>query len=162
MLTYFVMISFVGYIMESLYISLRQRKWISSGLLKGPFNPLYGIGALLLMICSPYLHHPFLYFFIGAILMSGLEYISSICIEKVFHKKCWDYSKHFLNYKGRICLLYTCLWGFLSYLFLTYLYPWMLLSMPDNDITCLISFMIVMIMIKALIETIDQQKKTIG
>lgn len=156
MIVYFAIYSFLGYIMESCYISLLKRQWFSSGLLKGPYIPLYGIGSLILILCMPYFYHPFVCFFIGGIFMTTLEFVSSLYIEKVFHKQCWDYSNHFLHYHGRICLLYFCIWCFLSYTFITYIHPLITLWIPYNDFTILLSLIFEMMMIKSLIEELNQ------
>lgn len=154
----FTIYTFLGYLMESSYVSLLQKKWISSGLLKGPFIPLYGVGSIILIYLKPYLQNLWLCFFIGGAAMTCLEYLSSLYIEKVFHKKCWDYSKHYFQFQGRICLLYYIIWCFLSCLFIFYIHPFIINNIPYNDITLIISLIYITFISKAFIEQINHSK----
>ncbi len=158
MVIFFSIYAFLGYIMESVYVSILQKKWISSGLLKGPFIPLYGIGAITLILLSPYLTQPWLCFFIGGITMTCIEYISSLYIEKVFHTKCWDYSHHHFQFQGRICLFYYLIWSFLSCLFIFYIHPWIIKIIPCNDITLLFSLIFITFISKSFIDQINHSK----
>ena len=106
MIIYFSLYCLLGYFMESIYVSLFQRHWISSGLLKGPFIPLYGVGACLLIYFAPYLKSSiYLTIFVGGFMMTILEYLASLFIEKVFETKCWDYSHHRFHIQGRVCFI---------------------------------------------------------
>lgn len=156
MLTYFCIYSFLGYVMESVYISLFQKKWISSGLLKGPYIPLYGFGVIILIILSPLLKESYLLtFIIGSLAMSILEYCASLYIEKIFHRHCWDYSQHFLNLQGRICLIYSIIWGLLSILIIHYIHPYLSSFFSPNIITILCSLIIIAVMLK---DTLQQKR----
>lgn len=152
MIVYFSIYTFLGYLMESGYISLLQRHFISSGLLKGPFIPLYGIGACCLIVFSPYLTNPLLMFFVGGMSMTLLEYIASLYIEKVFHTQCWNYSHHYLHFQGRICLLYFIMWCFLSYFFISSIHPYMMSIVPINDLTILFSLIYCAFLSKAFLD----------
>lgn len=154
----FTIYTFLGYLMESAYVSLLQRHWISSGLLKGPFIPLYGIGAITLIALSPYIQNPYMAFFIGGTVMTCIEYLSSIYIEKVFHKKCWDYSKHHFQFQGRICLFYFFIWCFLSYLFIFFIHPFIISFIPYNDITLIISLIDITFISKSFIDEINHSQ----
>ena len=50
LLTFFVIYSFAGWVMESIFRSLCERKIINTGFLKGPYCPIYGIGAIIIFI----------------------------------------------------------------------------------------------------------------
>lgn len=160
MIIYFTIYCFLGYLLESCYVSILQKKWISSGLLKGPFIPLYGFGALLLIFLYPYLKSSYyISFFIGGIVMTILEYLASLYIEKLFHTKCWDYSHHFLQFQGRICLLYFIMWCFLSLLFIHYIHPFFISLNIINDSISLICLIYLGFVLKAFIERIQFQKE---
>lgn len=156
MIIYFAIYSFLGYLLESLYVSFFQKKWISSGLLKGPFIPLYGFGACLLIYVSPYLKpYPLFSFFIGGCLITLLEFLSSYFIEKCFHTKCWDYSHHRFQFKGRICLSYFLLWCFLSYLFIYYVHPFIMQFSLVNDTVCIFALIYLSFISKSLINRLQ-------
>lgn len=159
MIIYFCIYCFLGYLMESLYVSLLQRKWISSGLMKGPYIPLYGFGALILILLSPFLQASmFLSFLFGGIAMTIVELISSYYIEKVFHTKCWDYSKHFLHYHGRICILYFIIWCILSLVFIQYIHPFMISLNLINDTNTVIALIYLAAILKSFIEKLNPKK----
>ena len=50
LLAYFIIYSVLGWIIESIYRSICERKIINTGFLKGPFCPIYGIGAIIMIL----------------------------------------------------------------------------------------------------------------
>lgn len=111
----FVIYAFIGYICEVIYCSIGQRKLVNRGFLYGPWLPIYGFGGLIVNICLiPLKAYPVLVFILGMILTSIVEYIGSWGLEKIFSIKLWDYSKHFANINGRVCLLNSTLFGIMS------------------------------------------------
>lgn len=160
MIIYFSIYSFLGFCMESLYVSLLQKRWIASGLLKGPFIPIYGIGACCLIMIAPYIHNnPFLACILGGCSMTIIEYLGSLFIEKIFHTKCWDYQNHFLHFQGRIYLLYFMMWCFLSYLFVFYIHPFIASLQPINDIACMMSLIYMIFILRAFINRYQFERK---
>lgn len=160
MFIYFSIYCFLGYLLESTYISILKRKVVSSGLLKGPYIPLYGVGACLLAILSLLVKSSYLLcFFIGGLTMTFLELFTSYYIEYVFHTKCWDYSKHYLNYQGRICLLYFIIWCLLSLLFIQWIHPWIMKITMHTQLLFFISLIYYTFMIKDLIDRLVIQTK---
>ena len=146
MLTYFCIYAFLGYCLESIYRSILEKKWISSGLLDCPFIPLYGIGAVILLLYDNYFEFNFI---IGGILLTVLELFSSYFIEIIFKIKYWNYEKHFMNFQGRICLLYGCIWILMSYIFYFYIHPFINSNISNNQYINMTSiFTIITIIIK--------------
>lgn len=112
---YFILYSFLGWICESIYCSILERRWVNRGFVSGPFCPIYGIGALaILKILRPFSDEVLTIFFTGMILTSLVEYISSYLLEKAFQTKWWDYSTYPFNIRGRICLKNSLMFGALS------------------------------------------------
>ena len=109
---FFVIYAFIGWIIESVYASLSEGRFINRGFLNGPFCPIYGFGAVLLIVTlHPFLNSLLLLFIGAVILTSTLEYLTGLGLEKVFDQKWWDYSNRRFNIKGRICLLFSLYWG---------------------------------------------------
>ncbi len=130
--------SFFGVIIEMLYCLVTNGYIESrSGLVYGPFNLLYGLGAVALTV-SLYRfrnHSKWLSFMGGFVIGSAVEYACSFVQELAFGSRSWDYSGHAFNINGRICLLYSIFWGLLGVLWMKDIYPWMaklILKIPDR------------------------------
>lgn len=118
-ITYFFLYSFLGWAMESIYISVLQRKVINTGFLHGPFCPIYGFGAVVLYVLLIHLKGNVIAIFCtGFIVLSLWEYFVGFLLEKLFKTKYWDYSKNRFNINGRVCLLNSIYWGLLSIFFI--------------------------------------------
>lgn len=116
--------SFFGWIYESTYVSLRNHKLVNRGFLIGPILPLYGFGGTLVYVfLRPLEEHPSLLFAGGMVLATMIEYLTSWIMEKLFHTRWWDYSNEPYNFQGRIALIPSMFWGFLSLLAFDFLQP---------------------------------------
>ena len=109
---WFAIYCFLGWVWESAYRSIHERKFVNSGFLAGPFIPIYGFGALLYIGLMHITLNPALLFISGAVLACTLEYITSWALEKIFHARWWDYDNNKFNINGRVCLLGFCAFGF--------------------------------------------------
>ena len=93
------------------------------GFLDGPFSPIYGCGAIILILfVFPFRYNLLLFFIMSVVITSAIEYISSLFFEKVFKIVWWSYSDKPFNIQGRICLEYSFYWGILSILVLTFIH----------------------------------------
>lgn len=118
--------SFAGVIVESLWCILKHGYLESrAGLVYGPFNLLYGVGAIAISATLyKFRNHGSQLSFLGGMLAGSIvEYICSWGQELIFGSRSWDYSEMPLNINGRICLLYSFFWGFLGILWMKRLYP---------------------------------------
>lgn len=123
-ITYFIIYSFLGWVMESVFRSICEKKIINTGFLKGTFCPIYGIGAtIMLLFLDRFENKPVLLFCIAIIILTAWEYIVGVLLEKIFQTKYWDYSNHKINFQGRICLTNSICWGILGVLFVKYIHP---------------------------------------
>ena len=115
---YFIVYSFLGYIIETLFGILTKGVIESrQSFLYGPFCCIYGLGAICLICIPKKLKGNNVYLFIaGLVIGSAVEYIVSWAGEYIFHIKWWDYSDLPFNINGRICLLSSIFWGALTLL----------------------------------------------
>ena len=160
-LTYFIIYSFLGWVMESVFRSIIEKKIINTGFLRGPFCPIYGIGAIIMLIfLERFQDRPILLFFIAITLLTAWEYIVGVILEKLFNTKYWDYSDHKINFQGRICLTNSICWGFLGVGFVKYIHPFIqdLISKIDIQILYYSITIISIVMLVDLISTIVKVK----
>lgn len=116
-LFFFYFYCFFGWVFESTYVSLKSRKFVNRGFMRGPFLPIYGSGAIMMLVVSmPFQDNIFLTYIAGCIGATALELVTGIVMEALFKVRYWDYSNQKFNYKGHICLSSTIAWGFLTIL----------------------------------------------
>ncbi len=120
----FFIYSFCGWIWECGYVSARMRQWVNRGFLHGPWIPLYGSGAILVLFLTlPVREHLALVFLVGMAGATALEYVTGAVMERLFQMRYWDYSKDPLNVNGYICLPVSLVWGGFSVLLTEVLHP---------------------------------------
>jgi len=118
--------SFVGVVIELLWCLITNGYLESrSGLVYGPFNMLYGVGAAALTILLYRFRNrgKWLSFMGGLLVGSVVEYLCSWLMEAAFGSASWDYSHLPFNLNGRICLAYSVMWGVLGVFWIKDLYP---------------------------------------
>lgn len=121
---YFMIYSFCGWVLESTYKSILEKKIINSGFLAGPFCPIYGYGALIMYFAlRDVTNNIIVLFLFGTIALSVFEYIVGLFLEIVFQTKYWDYSNRKFNIHGRVCLLNSIYWGILGIIFMRVIHP---------------------------------------
>lgn len=121
----FFLLSFLGWLWEVLLYFGTDHLFINRGVYKGPYLPVYGVGGLLLYILlRSFRRRPFLVFGISAVLCGVLEYLTSFFLEQKWGIRWWDYSGHFLNVNGRICLLGVGAFGLGGVLLICLFLPW--------------------------------------
>ena len=112
-LAFFFVYAFLGWVWESCYVSVKQGKWVNRGFLRGPMLPIYGSGAVMMLVVSmPFSGNYVLTWIAGVIGATVLEYITGWAMEKMFKVKYWDYSNQPFNLNGYICLSSSITWGF--------------------------------------------------
>lgn len=122
---YFLLFSFIGWLMETFYSLYELGHFTKRGFLYGPLCPIYGWGALILiMYFSKYKGKSMKLFFYAAIIFSVFEYAVGYGMDALFSAKWWDYSNEFFNLNGRISIFYSFVWGIIGILFINHIYPY--------------------------------------
>jgi len=122
----FVVCTFVGWLIEVSYRSFQQKHFVNAGFLKGPFLPIYGAGALLVLGIDSFSHSTPLWtqWLIYGVTLTLVEYAIGATSEKVFGVVLWDYSQNRFQLNGRICLFFSILWATLATFFRYLMYPY--------------------------------------
>lgn len=156
--TYFIIYSFLGWILESIFRSFCEKKIINTGFLIGPICPIYGCGAIIMILfLKNFSNSKILLFIMSIVFLSLWEYIVGVILEKLFKTKYWDYSDHKFNYKGRICLTNSIAWGFLGVFFIDLIHPFIVNILKNVDILYLkiiVPILLILILTDAIISII--------
>ena len=148
-LVYFHFYCIFGWVFESTYVSLRTHKLTNRGFMKGPWLPLYGSGAILvLLVTLPYADHPVGVYFAGMIAATILEYITGVVMVKLFKVRYWDYSYKKIQFQGHICLSSSLAWGGLSLLMVYVIHPPIVkfIAMWNENVVNILTFIVTICM----------------
>ena len=109
---YFLIWSFIGWVIEIVDMTFETGEYQNRGMLNMPICPIYGVGVLLIIAILRPLKGTFLALSIGsAIICTAIELGVGLLLEAIFHNRWWDYSHMHFNYKGLICLRNSLFWG---------------------------------------------------
>lgn len=112
---FFFIYCFIGWLWETAYVSSKSGQFENRGFMNGPFLPIYGSGAIVMLFVSlPVSKYPILVFVFGMTAATLLELATGIAMESLFHVRYWDYSYRKIQYKGHICLVSSIAWGVFS------------------------------------------------
>lgn len=108
----FFALAFVGWLWEVALFFFTEHAFINRGVYRGPYLPVYGVGGLLLcLFLRPFRKKPAGVFLLSLLVCSALEYFTGYFLELLWGVRWWDYSGHFLNLNGRICLAGAVVFG---------------------------------------------------
>ncbi len=142
----FIVYSILGWIVETSATSIYHKKLVDRVFLIGPCLPIYGTGAIAIIILLKKYHNDFLVLFIMSIVLcSIIEYLTSYLMEKIFKARWWDYTNIPFNINGRICLPFSIAFGFMGSLIIvinTHIYS-LINNIPPQLLT--IIFIIILI-----------------
>ena len=121
----FAIYSFFGWIIEVIYRSITQRRFVNAGFLFGPFVPLYGFGALFVILLQHFFHdwNIIARLFMFGVALTSIEYLVGYLAEKIFELTLWDYSESRFNLHGRVSLLFSIIWAGFAFVFITFIHP---------------------------------------
>lgn len=140
LLNCFFLYSILGFLLESTF-NLIVIHHFKSGILYGPWTPVYGIGAILTIIISnkifkklktTKLKETIIVFLILSITLTLIEWIGGILIEKIFSITMWNYKKFNFNIGKYISLEMTLIWGIISIILIYFIKP--LIDKIENKI----------------------------
>lgn len=111
----FFIFSIAGWLIEVVLKFIDLGKFVNRGFLIGPYCPIYGLGAFLIVFAINGLikyEHSYALVFLTSLNICGLvEYFVSYYLEKKYHARWWDYSSKPMNLNGRIWIGNLILFG---------------------------------------------------
>lgn len=119
----FLIYAFMGWCVEVAYCGLGEGRFVNRGFLNGPVCPIYGIGAVAVILCLTPINNVILLFLCSMLITSLLELITGFALEKIYHTRWWDYSDLPFNIGGYICLKYSIYWGFVCIALMKGIHP---------------------------------------
>lgn len=123
---FFIIFSFMGWIAETIFCFILYGKIIERGFLFAPICPIYGFGALMLILYFNRHSEKKNYiklFFLFILIFSFFEYLVGFSLEAIFSARWWDYSDNQYSLNGRITFLNSFLWGVATIIFAKFIYP---------------------------------------
>ncbi len=154
----FFVYAFLGWCTEVIYSALHTGKFVNRGFLNGPICPIYGVGILSVYKLLNSVMSNKIYLFIGSVILtSTVELITGFILEKLFHKKWWDYSNMPLNIGGYICLKFSLKWGLACIMVFEIVHPVVLnfISFIPRNIGSIILYLLLNIFFIDIIATVQ-------
>ncbi len=161
----FLIYSILGFLLETIRSFFVNSKF-TSGIMYGPWTPIYGLGIVLVIIISNYLFshlhlsrwvETLITFIIITLVLTLLEWIGGILIEKIFHVVFWDYSKEAFSIGKYISLSKSLIWGVGSIIFIYVLKP--LLEGVIKRVPVIVTVILALFMLSDLILTFVNKSK---
>ncbi|MBU5455114.1 putative ABC transporter permease, partial [Caproiciproducens sp. MSJ-32] len=155
----FFIYSFLGWCLEVSYAAIKTGKFVNRGFLYGTVCPIYGLGALIVIISlNPIKNNILLLFLASILLTSFLEFLAGFLLEKIFQNKWWDYSDLPYNLKGYICLKFSIYWGIACIFIIKFIQPFIYTLI--NAIPIILGKIIIMLLILFIIVAIMSDRKS--
>ena len=161
----FLIYSILGFLLETIRSFFVNSKF-TSGILYGPWTPIYGLGIVLVILISNYLFshlhlsrwvETLITFMIITLVLTLLEWIGGVLIEKIFHVVFWDYSKEAFSIGKYISLSKSLIWGVGSIIFIYVLKP--LLEGVIKRVPVPVTVILTLLMLSDLILTFVNKSK---
>lgn len=149
-LVFFYFYCICGWLYESTLVSIKNKKLTNRGFMKGPWIPLYGSGAVIVLFSTlPFWHSPAAVFVVGMISATILEYVTGVMMMKLFKVRYWDYSYMKVQFQGHICLLASLVWGGFSLLMVYVVHRRVekLIFMIPGEIVSILTFVITVLFV---------------
>lgn len=126
-------ISVGGWVWETCYCSVVERRLARRGMLFGPSCPIYGTCAIVVWFALGGVQDTAMLFALGFVLSTALEYCAGALLERRFGRRWWDYSMFPLNYHGLVCPQASCVFGVFAVINVKLLQPTILGGLATLD-----------------------------
>lgn len=123
----FFLYSFAGWVIGTAAAVFREKRFVDVGFLYGPWCPAYGIGGIAFAVFLPELKNSIFFLFLGGMVLAFvLTLLTGFVLERMFHRKWWDYSRKRFQFGGYVNMPYAVVWGILAVLCIWFVNPFLL------------------------------------
>ena len=141
---FFLIYSILGWCISVAFCAIKKHSFVNPGFLNLPVSPIYGIGAVLSTVFLSELTHRPLFFIMGSCVLSGILVITTgVALERMLHRRWWDFSDHKFHFHGYISLPLLLVLGVGAWLCVSFLNP--LLALVLGDLPPLLSRILVLV-----------------
>ena len=119
----FILASFIGWAYEIGCVYVLYNTYYDRGVLHLPMCPIYGFGLLVLYVIFLKVKNPVIIFTGSTVITTAVEYISYEAVWHFSNVALWTYEDWPLNYKGKISLISSLIFGLMALLFLKLMVP---------------------------------------
>lgn len=161
-LWWLVIYAFLGWCVEVIYATSSRGIFVNRGFLSGPYCPIYGFGALLVLwVTAPFIKSLLGLFAVAMALCSILELLAGWLMEVFFKQRWWDYSDYPFNIGGYVCLEFSLLWGLACVFMVKIIHPIIIKMTPQllNQAGLTVLSLILIALLADFIATINQMLK---
>lgn len=140
----------MGWSIEVVNSLISEKKFVNRGFMLGPYCPIYGYSAIIMVLYLEQYRDNFLTVFLLAVVVcSVVEYLVSYVMEKLFNARWWDYSNRKFNINGRVCLTNAFLFGLLGMLLVYFVNPLLygLISKVNTKVLIIISVILLVLFV---------------
>lgn len=124
----FLIYSFLGWCLEVIYAVFGRKKFVNRGFLNGILCPVYGFSMVFMLVFMHSLRGYWFYLFLGCMIIGTVtELITGLALEKIFHLRLWNYTGKRFQAGGYICFTAALTWGFLGFLVIEFINPFLLM-----------------------------------
>ena len=157
----FMIYGILGWLVESIYMSFCEKRIVNRCFGKGPFCPIYSVGALVgVIIFTPIKDNYVLLYLAGSIGASFFEFLVGIAMIYFLGELWWDYNNKPFQYKGILCLESTLAWGFYAIGVVCYGHVWILNFVKSLDKRVGFAFVALVLLLWIVDYTIQIRKVT--
>lgn len=146
----FLIYSFMGWSIEVVNSLISEKKFVNRGFMLGPYCPIYGYSAIIMVLyLDQYRDNVLTVFLLAVVVCSVVEYLVSYAMEKLFNARWWDYSNKKFNINGRVCLTNAFLFGILGVILVYFINPFLykLISKMNTKVLMIISIILLVLFV---------------
>lgn len=161
----FIIYSFIGWLWETVYCSIKAKRFVYRGFLMGPYCPVYGFGVILVLLLIPKNETSLLaLYFSIVVIVTVVEFIASFLLEKIFKLTLWDYKEVPFNIEGRVAVPVSIFWGVGCIFLIKVIDPIVtdFVSFLLTDYSGLFAYIVLLLFISDVISTISFSLKDKG